>query len=321
MSDNKENNSIESVAKDVRRLAIVFVNTYFVDTPDSWILVDAGMPLTGWRIKNYSEKLYGKGAKPAAIVLTHGHFDHAGSALDLAETWDVPVYAHRLEMPYLRGESDYPPQDPTVGGALAQMSRLFPHGGYDLGNYVKEISENGEIAELSGWKAIHTPGHTAGHISLFREADRTLLAGDALATMNQDSWVSNVTMKREFCHPPAPFTTDWQAARESVEKLAALAPNVVAAGHGQPIKENTAARLREFSANFQTPAHGRYVNQPAIADETGVVYVPPPVADPVRNVLIGAGAVGGGFLLAKFIKNRRDVSRDGKTSQRFADHA
>ena len=305
MSNKKENASVESAAKGVRRLAIVFVNTYFVDTPDSWVLVDAGMPLTGWRIKNYAETLYGKGAKPSAIVLTHGHFDHAGSALDLAETWNVPVYANRLEMPYLTGKSDYPPQDPTVGGALAQMSRLFPHGGFDLGNRVKEISENGEIAELPGWKAIHTPGHTAGHISLFRESDKTLLAGDALATMNQDSWVSNFTMEKEFCHPPAPFTTDWQAARRSVEILAELEPEIVAAGHGQPIKENTAARLKRFAVNFQTPARGRYVDQPAIADESGVVAVPPPVADPVRNVLIGATAVGGGLLLAKLLKRNR----------------
>ena len=305
----KENHSVESVAKDVRHLKIVFVNTYFVDTPEyapgSWILVDTGIPLTGWRIKSYAEELYGAGVKPTAIVLTHGHFDHAGSALDLAETWNVPVYAHRLEMPYLTGKLDYPPQDPTVGGALAQMSRLFPHGGYDLGNRVRQIGENNRIEELPGWQAIHTPGHTAGHISLFRESDKTLLAGDALATMNQDSWSAMLTEKREFSCPPPPFTTDWQAARKSIETLAELAPEVVAAGHGQPIKENTAERLKEFAENFTPPAHGRYVNQPAIADESGVVSVPPPVADPVRNVIIGASAIGGGLLLAKILKRRK----------------
>lgn len=291
----------------MRHLKIVFVNTYFVNTPEnsSWVLVDAGIPLTAWRIKNYAETIFGADAKPSAIVLTHGHFDHAGSALDLARTWDVPVYAHRLEMPYLTGKSDYPPQDPTVGGALAQMSRLFPHGGYDLGKYVKQIGENNRIEELPGWQIIHTPGHTAGHISLFRESDRTLLAGDALATMNQDSWISMLTEKKEFSCPPPPFTTDWRAAGRSIEILAELAPEVVAAGHGHPIKENTAERLREFSRNFTKPAHGRYVEQPAIADESGVVAVPPPVPDPMRNFLIGASVVAGGFVLAKMLKRRR----------------
>ena len=306
MSENLlENGSVESVVEGIRHLKIVFVNAYFVDTPDDWVLIDTGLPLTGWRIKSYAETLYGAGAKPSAIVLTHGHFDHAGSVKDLADEWDVPVYAHRLEMPYLTGKSDYPPQDPSVGGAIAQMSRVFPHGGVNLGNRVREIGESGEIRELPGWKFVHTPGHTAGHISIFREFDRTLIAGDALATMNLDSWTSQITEKREFCKPPAPFTTDWDAARESVEKLAALEPNVVAAGHGQPIKENTAARLKEFSKNFQKPAHGRYVNEPAITDETGVIYVPPPVADPVRQAMIGAGIIGGGLLLAKFFKRRK----------------
>ncbi len=308
-----ENSSVETVAEGVSHLKIVFVNAYFIDTKDSWVLVDTGLPLTAWRIKSYAETLYGENAKPAAIVLTHGHFDHAGSAKDLADEWNVPVYAHRLEMPYLTGKSDYPPQDPSIGGAISQMSRVFPHGGIDLGNRVKSIGENGEIAELPEWKFIHTPGHTAGHVSLFRASDKTLLAGDALATMNLDSWASQLTEKQEFCRPPAPFTTDWDAARESIEKLADLEPAVVAAGHGQPITENTAARLKEFAENFQKPDHGRYVNQPAVADESGIVAVPPPVADPVRNVFIGAGAVVGGILLAKILK------RDRKPRVRISD--
>jgi glyoxylase-like metal-dependent hydrolase (beta-lactamase superfamily II) len=304
-----QSSSLESVAKGVKHLKIVFVNAYFVDTPESaegsWVLVDAGMPKTGWRIKNYAEEIYGEGTKPSAIVLTHGHFDHAGAALELAETWNIPVYAHQLEMPYLTGKSDYPPQDPTVGGALAQMSRLFPHSGFDLGNRVKQIGEDNKIVELPGWQIIHTPGHTAGHICLFRESDRTLFAGDALATLNQDSWISNITEKQEFGNPPPPFTTDWNAAGRSIELLAELEPRVVAAGHGQPIKENTATRLKTFAENFTPPKHGRYVLQPAIADETGVVALPPPVPDPVRNILIGTGAVAGGLLLAKLLKRRR----------------
>ncbi len=300
-----ESTAFETVAKGVNHLKIVFVNAYFVDTENSWVLVDTGLPLTAWRIKNYAETLYGEGAKPSAIVLTHGHFDHAGSVKDLADEWNVPVYAHRLEIPYLTGKSDYPPQDPSIGGAISQMSRAFPRGGINLGRRIQTIGETGEITELPGWKFIHTPGHTAGHVSLFRASDKTLLAGDALTTMNLESWASQITEKKEFCRPPAPFTTDWVAARESVVKLAALEPKVVAAGHGQPITENAAARLKEFAKNFRTPAHGRYVNQPAICDETGVVSVPPPVADPVRNVIIGVGAATvGALILAKILRRK-----------------
>ena len=67
--------------------------------------------------------LFGHGNRPAAILLTHGHFDHVGALKTLAEEWDVPVYAHTLELPYLTGRSSYPPPDPSVGGgAMAAMS-------------------------------------------------------------------------------------------------------------------------------------------------------------------------------------------------------
>ncbi len=298
----------ETVAKGVAHLKIIFVNAYFVEMPEtnSWVLVDTGMPLSGGKIRNFAAEVYGAAAKPSAIVLTHGHFDHAGAALALATLWDVPIYAHHLEMPYLTGKSDYAPQDPSVGGAIAQMSRTFPHSGYDFGTRVYPIPENGELSEMPGWKIIHTPGHTNGHVSFFRERDRVLLAGDALTTMNADSWISMVTEKREFCNPPAPFTPDWNAARKSVELLATLEPKTVAAGHGQPISgADTAERLKFFAANFRSPAHGRYIPQPAIADETGIVGLPPPVADPVRQVLIGGAIAAGGAIAFGLLKRRK----------------
>ncbi|MGI9035980.1 MAG: MBL fold metallo-hydrolase, partial [Pyrinomonadaceae bacterium] len=98
-------------ATGVRHLKILFVNAYFVDTPEnasgSWVLVDAGIPLSESKIKSSAENFYGKNARPSAIVLTHGHFDHAGAALALANYWNVPIYAHHLEMPYLTGKSDF----------------------------------------------------------------------------------------------------------------------------------------------------------------------------------------------------------------------
>ncbi len=302
------NNDLSKVADGVFHTKIIFVNAYFVDTPEnapgSFVLIDTGMPYSAARIKYVVENCYGAGATPTAIVLTHGHFDHAGSALSLAEEWQVPVYAHRLEMPYLTGKSDYPPQDPTVGGAIAQMSRFFPHSGYDLKAHIYALPENGELTEMRGWQFLHTPGHTAGHISLWRESDRTLLAGDALTTMNLDSWTSQITEKKEFCGPPKPFTTNWHAARQSVEQLAELEPRVVAAGHGQPIDDaDTAEQLKELARHFDAPRKGRYVTHPAIADENGLLSVPPPVTD---NEKIAAAGIAAGILVTALLRRSQN---------------
>ncbi|MDP9426202.1 MAG: MBL fold metallo-hydrolase [Actinomycetota bacterium] len=288
--------STEEVTAGVARLGILFVNAYMVGAPGGpWVLVDSGLPLSAVLTRRAVAGRYGAGARPEAIVLTHGHFDHAGAALDLASGWDVPVYAHRLEMPYLTGKSDYPPQDPTMGGAIAQMARLFPHGGYDFGDRVRPLPDDGDVPGLRDWRWIHTPGHTPGHVSLFRETDGTLLAGDAVATMNLDSWTSQLTRKRELHRPPAPFTPDWGAAGQSVEVLAGLEPSVVAAGHGLPMTgPGVAEELRSYAGRFSTPRRGRYTGRPASADEEGVKEVPPPVPDPLPKVVavvVTAGAV------------------------------
>ncbi|MBA2620212.1 MAG: MBL fold metallo-hydrolase [Acidobacteria bacterium] len=313
-NERATNDFLSFVASGVYHTKIVFVGAYFVDTPEvgnnAWVLVDTGLPFSHGKIEKGAQSRYGA-QKPSAIVLTHGHFDHAGAALALASEWNVPIFAHRLEMPYLTGKSDYPPQDSSMGGAIAQMARFFPHSGYDFGERVVMIPENGEIHEMPNWKFLHTPGHTAGHISLWRERDRTLIAGDALTTMNLDSWTSQITEKQEFCRPASPFTTDWQAARRSVELLADLEPNVVGAGHGEPITgADTAQRLKEFARNFKPPARGRYVEAPAICDESGVLNVPPPVTDYYK---IAAGTLAAGVLITTLArrgsKKREDQFR------------
>lgn len=290
--------ALQQVAADVARLPIIFVNAYLVGEADGWVLVDSGLPGTAVRTRRAAEDRFGRNARPAAIVLTHGHFDHAGSALQLAHHWDVPIYAHPLELPYLTGRSDYPPGDPTMGGAIAQMSRLFPSSGYNFGDRVLALPADGSVPELPGWRWLHTPGHTPGHVSLFRNEDRFLLAGDAVTTMDLDSWAAQVTREPEIDRPPAPMTPDWQAAERSAQQLAALRPRVVAAGHGIPMAGDTVtAKMDAFVRHFPVPRHGRYVGNPVVADETGVVRVPPPVPDPLPGRL-ALGAVAAGLLLA-----------------------
>jgi glyoxylase-like metal-dependent hydrolase (beta-lactamase superfamily II) len=293
---------ITRIAPDVGWLPISFVNVYFIGRPGGpWALVDAGLPGRANQILEAAEARFGSGARPEAILLTHGHFDHAGSALALAEQWDVPIYAHRLEMPYLTGKSDLPPPDPTVGGAIAFLSRFMPAHARDLGDRVRELQPN-EVPGAAGWEWLATPGHSPGHVSFFRPSDRLLLAGDAFATMNMDSWPGLLTGQRTLARAGTPFNTDWDATRVSVRELAKLRPNVAGCGHGIPRGDaDLPARLERFAERFRAPRRGRYVRRPARTDESGVVSLPPAPFDPVpfatAATLIVAGiALGAGYL-------------------------
>ncbi|MGI8482721.1 MAG: MBL fold metallo-hydrolase [Thermomicrobiales bacterium] len=254
----------DHVATEVYRLRHLFVNVYFVGTPENWVLIDAALPGSADDIIQAAEERFGEGTKPTSIILTHGHFDHVGAFPNLFEHWDVPVWAHPSELPHLTGQADYPPPDPTVGkGVMALMSFAYPNKAIDLGDRVKALPLDGEVPDLPGWRWIHTPGHTGGHISLYRAEDGVLIAGDAFVTVEQESLYKVATQKQEIHGPPAYFTPDWNAAEESIRVLQALNPSVAATGHGTPMEgEALAQGLLALIADFDEvaiPNHGRYV--------------------------------------------------------------
>ncbi len=259
---------LQTVAPDLYCFPIQVVNICFVGNPShdkGWVLVDAGMPKSADKILDALQENFGAVHPPRAILLTHGHFDHVGAVIELSNQWDVPIYAHSAEFPYLTGEKSYPEPDSTVeGGLIAKMSPLFPNEPTQLGSRLKELPKDHRIPELPGWRWIHTPGHTPGHVSFIRIEDHALIAGDAFVTVKQDSLYKVLTQQKEINGPPRYLTTDWEAAWESVKILDNLEPTLAITGHGPPMQgEELTESLNKLVRDFDKiaiPDYGRYVD-------------------------------------------------------------
>ncbi|HEX2525830.1 MAG TPA: MBL fold metallo-hydrolase [Geminicoccus sp.] len=281
--DAARNDHTHEIAPDLSYRRLGIVNVVFYGQPSAgdrqWVLIDAGLTGTKDLIKSAAAERFGENARPAAIVMTHGHFDHVGALVDLAEEWDAPVYAHRLELPYLNGSASYPPGDPSVGGgAMAALARFYPRSPVDVGPRLDVLPADGNVPFMPGWRWLHTPGHSVGHVSLWREADRTMVAGDAFVTTRQESAYAVAVQKAEMHGPPMYYTVEWDKAAASVRLLAGLEPDLVVTGHGEAMHgPEMRSALHRLAAEFETiaqPRQGRYLREPARAED-GTAYGAP----------------------------------------------
>lgn len=262
-----DSGKVREVTSDVSYFTNQIVNIAMITlSSGDWVLVDAGMPKSSKAILKAAEEVYGENKPPLAIILTHGHFDHVGSIVDLLEEWNVPVYAHPLEFPYLTGRQAYPEPDTSVeGGMLAKISSLYPHEAIDIAEALVQLPFGGTVPHLPDWQWIHTPGHSHGQIALFRESDGLLISADAIITVRQDAMYNVLVQKKEVCGPPVYLTTDWDNAYTSVKFLANLKPEILLPGHGTVMEgeelRSGLERLVEEWDELAVPEHGRWVNK------------------------------------------------------------
>jgi glyoxylase-like metal-dependent hydrolase (beta-lactamase superfamily II) len=245
-------------------------NVYFVQSGSSWVLIDAASANCSRLIQKTAESLFGAITRPVSILLTHDHPDHAGSALELARMWGCPVYVHPDELPLtdIRDLSTVEKYaNPLDHWIILPLLRLMPRRRVEsmlskasLKEVVQAFDPGAPIPGLPDWECIHTPGHTPGHVALFRTTDRVLITGDAIVTVNLNSfwgfllWGLKLN-KQRVSVPPWYSTWNRQAAKESVAALARLEPRVLASGHGVPMTgKETARELRAFVDRFSSPA-------------------------------------------------------------------
>ncbi len=185
------------------------INAYLVGD----VLVDAASRHAERRILRELE-----GRALAAHVVTHAHPDHQGSSHAVCERLSVPLWC---------GEAD---TEAMESGRLAErqprhpINRLSEWAFAGPGHPVaRRLREGDEVADFV---VLETPGHSAGHIALWREGDRTLIVGDVLFGCHPLTGIPGLH------EPPSFFTPDPVRNRESARRLAALEPALVLFGHG-----------------------------------------------------------------------------------------
>jgi glyoxylase-like metal-dependent hydrolase (beta-lactamase superfamily II) len=206
-------------------------NVVFLGLPGHWFLVGAGVPGSRAAIEravaaHFEGPLWG-------LLLTHGHFGHAGAVVDLAEKWGVRVHAQPSEHPFRDGSWSYPPAHPRASyGLMSLLSPLYQRRPIDLGKHLRSLPEGGAIPGADGWCWIAPPDYSTGYVSFWHPDTRHLIAGDAFITTGQVSAQEGARQVPEVHGPPRSFTANWLAAKTSVNRLACLEPELAATGHG-----------------------------------------------------------------------------------------
>ena len=161
-------------------------------------------------------------------MLTHVHNDHAGGTKHVKETLGVPVWVGAGDAEALRTGKAIPP--PSVpGGSMLGTAAGSPKVEPD-----RELREGDELGH--GFTVLETPGHSPGHLSFWREADRTLICGDVFFGMNV------VTTRYGIRQPLGIFTYDQPLNRRSERRLAELEPKLLLFGHGPPLRDPGAVK-------------------------------------------------------------------------------
>jgi glyoxylase-like metal-dependent hydrolase (beta-lactamase superfamily II) len=191
------------------------VNAYLVED----VLIDAGGRQASKRILGDLE-----GHHVTAHALTHAHADHQGSSHAVCTTLEIPFWVPEHDVAPAENPSLIRERQPDT--FLAQFYvRMFAGPAHRVDRVLREGDE------VAGFTVLDTPGHSAGHVSYWRESDRTLILGDVLNNMDV---LTGLPGLRE---PKDSLTPDPGRNRESIKRLGTVEPNLVLFGHGAPLRD------------------------------------------------------------------------------------
>jgi len=234
------------VAPGIHRLEHAYTNQYLVEDVDRLVIVDAGLPRSYGPLVDAIHHLGHDVDAVSALIVTHGHFDHVGTARRLAKQWRIPVHIHRDDVWLAAHPYRYAHQNATrVGVPLRNppswklLSRMAFAGAFRVRGideaHVSAFADNGELP--GGAEVIPTPGHTFGHVSLYFPDRDAVIAGDALVTLDPYTGAHGPRLIAGSA------TADFERNRDSLDALAATGAKSVLPGHGVPWHHGVAAAV------------------------------------------------------------------------------
>jgi glyoxylase-like metal-dependent hydrolase (beta-lactamase superfamily II) len=226
----------KEVLPGVYQIGMGYVNAFLIAGDDGLALVDSGL---AGKKDTILSAVAGAGRQPADlkhILITHHHVDHMGSLAAVKEATGAKCYVHPADVPIVRGEQPQPHANPRgllaklTAPVLVLMERDAPPAEVDV-----EVSDGEELPIGGGIRAVHTPGHTPGHVSFLLPSKKTLFVGDAAGNFLR------------LGMPIDMFTIDPDQAKESIRKLAALEFEVACFGHGRVLKGEANLKFRRLA--------------------------------------------------------------------------